>query len=183
MPLIKDGRFASDDWVRFAPESNASRISELEKVLLPFAMLSEKGEERAQAGRSIGVEISNDTDTDALVTWLDRLNLISVLFPKAADGRGYSIATRLRRLGYQGELRATGHLIADQYALARSCGFDTVEISAAQAERQPEEHWMEAQRAMSLAYQRGYGRLQNILSARWASDESNARSDERRQSL
>ncbi len=105
---------------------------------------------------------------DALTPWFGRVELISVLFPKSADGRGFSMATRLRRLGFDGELRATGHLIADQYALARSCGFDTVEISEAQAARQPEAHWLEAERAMSLAYQRGYGRMRSILSARWA---------------
>lgn len=169
MPLIKDGHFVSDDWVRFDAESDLSDLAEAQKALLPFAFLAEKGAELAQSGCLLGVEISNDTDLDALSPWLETLGLISVSFPKAADGRGYSIATRLRRLGYQRELRATGHVIADQYALARSCGFDTVEISMIQAERQPEEHWMEAQRAMSLAYQRGYGKLKNILSARWAS--------------
>lgn len=167
MPLIRDGHFVSDDWVRVDPDSDPCDISKPEKLLLPFGLLSEKGAKLTEGGCLIGVEISNDTDTDALVPWLEKLSLISVLFPKAADGRGYSIATRLRRLGYQGELRATGHLIADQYTLARSCGFDTVEISGAQAERQPEQHWIEAQRSMTLAYQRGYGRLQNILSARW----------------
>ena len=96
------------------------------------------------------------------------LGLIAVPFPKSADGRGFSIAPRLRRMGYAGELRASGHLIADQYALARSCGFDTVEISDGLAVRQPEAHWIEAERAMTLAYQRGYGNLRSILSARWA---------------
>ena len=169
MPLIRDGRFVSDDWVRVAPEDDLSGASPQAKLLLPFSVLIERGGSFAAAGHALGTEVSNDVDPDEIATRFSRLDLISVLFPKAADGRGYSIATRLRRLGYDGELRATGHLIADQYALARSCGFDTVEISQELAERQPEAHWLEAQRAMSLAYQRGYGQLQNILSARWSS--------------
>lgn len=170
MPLIRDGHFVSDDWVRpAAPEDDLSGVAAQAKLLLPFSMLIEKGASLADAGHALGAEISNDIDPDEIAAWFGKLDLISVLFPKAADGRGYSIATRLRRLGFDSELRATGHLIADQYALARSCGFDTVEISQVLAERQPEAHWLEAQRAMSLAYQRGYGQLQNILSARWAS--------------
>jgi uncharacterized protein (DUF934 family) len=168
MPLIRDGRFVADDWVRPDPEGDLSGDATSAKLLLPFGVLREQGGPLVEAGRALGAEISNDTDPDALVPHFGRLQLISVLFPKSADGRGYSIATRLRRLGFTGELRASGHLIADQYALARSCGFDTVEISQAQAERQPEAHWLDADHAMSLAYQRGYGPLRNILSARWA---------------
>ncbi len=167
MPLIRDGHFAGDDWVRPDPDGAFVDDASPDKLLLPLSVFLEHGAALAEAGKRLGVEISNDVDPDSLAPWFGRLHLISVLFPKSADGRGYSIATRLRRLGYKGELRATGRLIADQYALARSCGFDTVEISGAQAERQPEAHWLEAERAMSLAYQRGYGQLRNILSARW----------------
>ncbi|MGB0087206.1 MAG: DUF934 domain-containing protein [Rhodomicrobiaceae bacterium] len=165
MPLIRDGRFAADDWLR--PEPGAD-LPAGAKLILPLDRLTAEAEALAEAGHALGVEITNDTDPDALTPWFGRVELISVLFPKSADGRGFSMATRLRRLGFDGELRATGHLIADQYALARSCGFDTVEISEAQAARQPEAHWLEAERAMSLAYQRGYGRMRSILSARWA---------------
>jgi uncharacterized protein (DUF934 family) len=169
MPLIRDGRFVADDWVRPDPErGDLAGDAASTKLLLPLAVLIEQGATLADSGKTLGVEIGNDVDPDALAPWFGRLALISVLFPKSADGRGYSIATRLRRLGFTGELRASGHLIADQYGLARSCGFDTVQISDAQAERQPEAHWIEAEHAMSLAYQRGYGRFQNILSARWA---------------
>ncbi len=165
MPLIRDGRFVPDDWLRWPPDETAPASS---KLIVPFDGLAEAADALAAAGHTLGAEISNDTDPASLVPWFGRLTLISVPFPKAADGRGFSIATRLRRLGYRGELRASGHLIADQYALARSCGFDTVEIPDALAIRQPEAHWLEAEHAMSLAYQRGYGALRNIISARWA---------------
>ncbi len=167
MPLVKDGRFVTDDWIRPDPDRDPCLNDSGSRLLLPLDVLEENWSSLKRLGYALGAEISNDSDPDALAQWFDRLGVISVLFPKAADGRGYSIATRLRRLGYRGELRATGHLIADQYALARSCGFDTVEISPAQAERQPESHWIEADAAMSLAYQRGYGPLRNIIAARW----------------
>jgi uncharacterized protein (DUF934 family) len=166
MPLIKDGRFAADDWTRPDPAVEFSGVA-ADKLILTPAALTEHGGRLASARVALGVELPNNFDIEALDPWIRRLVLVSVLFPKSADGRGFSMATRLRRLGFKGELRATGHLIADQYALARSCGFDTVEIPEALAARQPEPHWMQAQQAMSLAYQRGYGPMQNILSARW----------------
>ncbi|GGM10765.1 DUF934 domain-containing protein [Pseudooceanicola nanhaiensis] len=67
--------------------------------------------------------------------------MIRVNFPSFSDGRGFTIARRLRVLGYSGRLRAKGHVIADQYAMARRSGFDEVEISDELAARQPEDQW------------------------------------------
>ncbi len=67
--------------------------------------------------------------------------LVRVAFPSFADGRGFSLARRLRDAGYAGRLRAAGHVLADQYAMARRSGFDEVEIDAAMAARQPEAQW------------------------------------------
>ena len=164
MPLIRDGRFVPDDWLR--PVAGEA-IPASARLLLPLDRLLTEGDALAAAGHVLGVEVSNDTDLALLSPWMQRLQLVSVAFPKSSDGRGFSMAARLRRHGYTGELRATGHLIADQYALAKGCGFDSVEISDALAARQPEAHWAAADHSMSLAYQRGYGGVRNILSARW----------------
>ncbi|MEL6102024.1 MAG: DUF934 domain-containing protein [Pseudomonadota bacterium] len=68
--------------------------------------------------------------------------IIRVDFPSFSDGRGFTIARMLRLQGYRGRLRAKGHVIADQYAMARRAGFDEVEISQALAARQPEDQWI-----------------------------------------
>ena len=48
----------------------------------------------------------------------------------------------LRLRGYTGRLRARGHVIADQYAMARRSGFDEVEVTDEIAARQPEDQWL-----------------------------------------
>ncbi|MEJ6398630.1 DUF934 domain-containing protein [Yoonia sp. 208BN28-4] len=88
-----------------------------------------------------GVDLPSDTDTAALAGLLN-VAMIRVDFPSFADGRGFTLATRLRGLGYKGRLRAKGHVIADQYAMARRSGFDEVEISDDLASRQPEAQWL-----------------------------------------
>lgn len=70
------------------------------------------------------------------------LALIRVIFPAFSDGRGFTIGHDLRRLGFTGRLRAAGHVLADQYAMARRAGFDEVEISEELAARQPEPQWL-----------------------------------------
>lgn len=70
------------------------------------------------------------------------LQMIRIDFPSSADGRGFGIARALRLRGYTGRLRARGHVLADQYAMARRSGFDEVEIDAALAARQPQDQWL-----------------------------------------
>ena len=92
------------------------------------------------------VELPNDADPRTLAPAFDRIALIRIPFPSAADGRGFSLARRLRHLGYRGRLRAEGQVISDQFRYALDCGFDEVEISDALAARQPEAHWTLADR-------------------------------------
>ena len=88
-----------------------------------------------------GVTLGPDADPAALAGRLGALRLVRIVFPAFSDGRGFTIAQRLRLMGYGGRLRAAGHVIADQYAMLRRCGFDEVEIDDALAARQPAEQW------------------------------------------
>jgi uncharacterized protein (DUF934 family) len=169
MPLIRNGRFVSDDWLRPAA---GDKLPWYGKLILPRDRLSAEGPALLEAGHTLGVEIANDTHPEDLEAWLPQLTLIAIGFPKSADGRGFSLAQRLRRMGYKGELRAVGHLIPDQYSFALSCGFDTVEISEALATRQPEKHWQAARQSMSLAYQASSMFQRNILSMRWGNRDA-----------
>jgi uncharacterized protein (DUF934 family) len=86
------------------------------------------------------LDIPSDTDP-ADVPLCAGLLMIRVDFLSSADGRGFTIARQLRLRGYKGRLRAKGHVLADQYAMARRAGFDEVEISEDLAARQPQDQW------------------------------------------
>lgn len=88
------------------------------------------------------VSIPSDIDVDELKNFLDQTATLRIEFPSFADGRGFSLAKRLRLMGYRGRLRAAGHVLADQYPNARRSGFDEVEIADDLAARQPEDQWL-----------------------------------------
>jgi len=88
------------------------------------------------------IDLPASADANELAGRLPKLSLIRIDFPSFSDGRGFSIARQLRLMGYTGRLRARGHVISDQYAMARRAGFDEIEISEQLAERQPEEDWL-----------------------------------------
>ncbi len=120
--IVTDTGFGADDWsFGFAPMDQ-----------LPAN----------DAAPRLAVDMASDADPDTLQDRLQAIDLIRVDFPSFADGRGFTIARRLRRMGFTGRLRAKGHVIADQYAMARRSGFDEVEIDADLAERQPQEQWL-----------------------------------------
>ncbi|MBF9058834.1 DUF934 domain-containing protein [Rhodobacterales bacterium HKCCSP123] len=96
----------------------------------------------ARAGDASGIDLDPGADLAALGPHLDRLGMIRVRFGSFADGRGFTVARRLRAMGYAGRLRAAGHVLADQYAMARRAGFDEVEVAPQIAARQPEAQWL-----------------------------------------
>ena len=91
-----------------------------------------------QAAEKTGVlELANDVDPRTLD--LKGVTRIDLQFPKFTDGRAYSQAFLLRRrLGFTGELRATGDVLIDQLVQMQRTGFDVavlregVDASAAQ---------------------------------------------------
>ena len=86
-------------------------------------------------------DLPSDTDP-ATLTAIPNESLVRIAFPSSADGRGFTLARLLRLRGFTGRLRASGHVIADQYAMARRAGFDEVEIDETLAARQPEDQWL-----------------------------------------
>jgi uncharacterized protein (DUF934 family) len=87
------------------------------------------------------VDLANTDDPAILEGQLDRLILIRIAFPAFNDGRAFTVARRLRMMGYTGQLLALGPVIADQYAMLRRVGFDGAEIPDDLAARQPEAQW------------------------------------------
>lgn len=123
--IVTDTGFAADDWTGGYADD---------------AEIADKAAGRV-AGDVTSLDLPSDTDP-ADVALSPALEMIRVDFPSFADGRGFTIARRLRQRGFAGRLRAKGHVISDQYAMARRAGFDEVEISDELAARQPEKDWL-----------------------------------------
>ncbi len=115
--IVTDTGFGSDDWT------------------LGFVPLDEAANDVA------ALDVPSSADPADVIKQIAGAEMIRVDFPSFADGRGFTIARQLRLAGYKGRLRAKGHVISDQYAMARRCGFDEVEISDDLAARQPEGEW------------------------------------------
>lgn len=114
--IVTDTGFAADDWTGSFCSTGA-------------------------ANDCVALDVPSDT-MPGDIQLSDGLQMIRIDFPSSADGRGFGIAKALRLRGFTGRLRARGHVLADQYAMARRSGFDEVEIDETLAARQPEPQWL-----------------------------------------
>lgn len=77
------------------------------------------------------LELANDADPRELS--LDGVQRIDLHFPSFTDGRAHSQAYLLRRrLGFAGEIRATGDVLVDQIPLLARNGFSHAVLRADQ---------------------------------------------------
>ena len=81
--------------------------------------------ELQDAGARLRVlELPNDADPLQLANKLPDIDRVDLHFPKFSDGRAFSQAWLLRRrMGFTGEIRATGDVLIDQLLQMQRSGF------------------------------------------------------------
>lgn len=125
MPLIKNGIHAEDHFQSVADDApmpaNGSIVS-LARFLRERDVLLARN-------APLGVRLKSEESPETLGDAVQRLSLVVLEFPKFRDGRAFSWARMLRtRLGFTGEIRATGHFLYDQIAHMARVGFDAFEV-------------------------------------------------------
>ena len=136
--IITNEGFSSDDWMD-------------RSVIEPENILT--GNIGGEQLKKFQLKLRNDFQVETLKTFLPYLSAISIDFPSEKDGRGFSLARRLRQLGYLGTLRATGHVIVDHYRHATQSGFNQIAIPTKLAKRMPEPHWQQQIDNITPSYQ------------------------------
>jgi uncharacterized protein (DUF934 family) len=125
MPLFRETGIVEDPWQKLdddaaVPADGMVLVSLTRWREARAALLARRG--------PVGVALANTDPVETLASDVTRLDLIVLHFPKFSDGRAYSQARLLRgRMGYGGELRATGNVLQDQAPFMLRCGFDSFE--------------------------------------------------------
>ncbi len=150
MPLIKNGAEIDNIWAYVDGEAD---LSEGGCFTVPLSRFLAEAATLAERNTQVGVRLAPDDDAALLEPYLQQIQLIEVAFPKYTDGRGYSQAQLLRRrFGYEGELRAVGHVLRDQLFYMNRSGIDAYETSRADLSEM-----VDALKEYSEVYQPGSG--------------------------
>jgi uncharacterized protein (DUF934 family) len=96
---------------------------------LKLELITSAGE--VPAGPVNVVQLANDADP--LQLQIEGVDRIELHFPKFSDGRAFSQAALLRRrLGFSGDIRATGDVLIDQLVQMQRAGFSSAALRADQ---------------------------------------------------
>jgi uncharacterized protein (DUF934 family) len=147
MPLLKDGRLVEDPW---RAVDDVAPLPVDAPLIVSLARFQAERQALLERWAPLGVRLRNSDAIEALTGVVNRFALIALEFPRFSDGRAYSQARGLReRMGFAGELRATGDVLVDQALFMRRCGFSAYEVAdAALAPR-----FVEAFSSFSVFYQ------------------------------
>jgi len=126
MPLITVDGFREDPFASLADDAPLPDGA----VLVSLARFQAERDALIARNAPIGVRLKSDQSPELLGEDVHRLSLVVLEFPKFRDGRAFSWARLLRtRLGFAGEVRATGDFLYDQIAYQRRVGFDAWEVA------------------------------------------------------
>ena len=89
--------------------------------------------------KNIGIKLNSDESISMIKDDIDFFKMIQFNFITFKDGRPFSEAKKLRvEFKFLNEIRASGHILPDQYIFLLRCGFSSVEI-----ETSKKKFWLE----------------------------------------
>tara|TARA_B100000242_G_scaffold283880_1_gene246590 strand:+ start:625 stop:1074 length:450 start_codon:yes stop_codon:yes gene_type:complete len=113
----------------FWDESEKITSINKKKVILTKSLWIQKGQLLKKNKIISGIQLNSDESLDEITDDILYFSLVQFNFLSFKDGRPFSIAKTLRKkFNFKKEIRASGHILPDQYIFLIRCGFDTVEI-------------------------------------------------------
>ena len=127
MPLIRNGAWADDDFATVADDAPLPDGG----AIVSLRRFQAERESLLARNAKLGVRLASSESPEALGDDVQRLSVIVLEFPVFRDGRGFSWARMLRtRMGFTGEIRASGHFLVDQLAHLTRVGVDSFDGDA-----------------------------------------------------
>ncbi len=135
MDIIKDKQVVNDSWqVLRLHEGDAadSIVVPQGEYIVPLPVWNCQWE-ALRARKELGLWLGGLERAEDIPDDVNRFPVIAIDIHKYTDGRGYTLAYRLRKqYGYRGELRAMGDVLYDQLFYLKRVGFDSFAMRADQ---------------------------------------------------
>ncbi len=129
--LIKDKSIVEDEWtvLRLKEGEAADSVTvPAGRVIVPLPVWNCQ-HESLQGRSGLGLWLASFERAEDIPDDVSRFPVIAVDFHKYTDGRGYTLAYRLRnQFGFRGELRAMGDVLRDQLFYLQRVGFDAFAV-------------------------------------------------------
>lgn len=130
----KSGQYTQDQWQYVGAEDALPTSGNIAIVVDRWAEIENLPVRK-------GIWLNPGNNVTEIAELLPQIDLVLIDFPKFRDGRGFTQAKLIReRHRFEGDIRAGGHVLPDQFASLITCGFSSAKV----AETFPEERWLQA---------------------------------------
>jgi uncharacterized protein (DUF934 family) len=168
MPLIKNNEFIDNAFAHIADGETVPDGA----IIVSLKRWQADRDALMARNAPLGLRLAADESPEALGADVHHFAVIELEFPKFRDGRGYSWGRMLRqRMGYTGEIRATGDVLRDQWLFMSRCGIDAFEVRPGTRL----EDFRSALSEQTVFYQPSADRVRNVLELRHKTPSSGKR--------
>ena len=135
--ILKKNKILQNEYVIINDLEDLSNLNSQKIIITLEQWLANKNILKKR--KNIGIKLNSDESISIIKDDIDFFKMIQFNFITFKDGRPFSEAKKLRvEFKYLNEIRASGHILPDQYIFLLRCGFSSVEI-----ETSKKKFWLE----------------------------------------
>ena len=115
--------------VQFEKKEDINNLKQEKGFIFELNFWNQNKKKIISETRNIGIQINSNESISTIIEDIEYLHLISFNFLTFKDGRPFTYSKKLReKFNYKNQIRATGHILPDQYIFLLRCGFDAFDI-------------------------------------------------------
>ena len=108
---------------------NNSEINKSSKKIIFYIKFWNENKKTLGKKKHIGVILDSNQSIDLIKDDIELFSLVQFNFITFKDGRPFTQIKKLKKYWkFNGEIRASGHILPDQYVFLKRCGVDSFEI-------------------------------------------------------
>ena len=135
--ILKKNKILQNEYVIINDLEDLSNLNSQKIIITLEQWLANKNILKKR--KNIGIKLNSDESISMIKDDIDFFEMIQFNFITFKDGRPFSEAKKLRvEFKFLNEIRASGHILPDQYIFLLRCGFSSVEI-----ETSKKKFWLE----------------------------------------
>ena len=125
--ILKKNKILQNEYVIINDHEDLSNLNSQKIIITVEQWLANKNILKKR--KNIGIKLNSDESISIIKDDIDFFKMIQFNFITFKDGRPFSEAKKLRvEFKFLNEIRASGHILPDQYIFLLRCGFSSVEI-------------------------------------------------------
>lgn len=116
--------------IKFEKKENINNLKHGKGFIFELNFWNQNKTEIIKKTKNIGIQINSNESISTIIEDIQYFQLICFNFLTFKDGRPFTYSKKLREIfKFKNQIRATGHILPDQYIFFLRCGFDAFDIS------------------------------------------------------